>query len=165
MASRRRGTQSSAGSTPERSYDCESLESEYDPDDFDFPDPPERIPEWARREAGKWRSLNGFDIELMAEEISGFQVEIRYVDLPCGVWGLQVARGGRARLCINSRLPDIWRRFALFHELYHLISHSRGEAFWRETFQPMSRFESEADLFAWAAIWTEWSGDWQGEFS
>jgi hypothetical protein len=32
-----------------------------------------------------------------------------------------------------------------------------GENFWKHTYQPMSKFESEADLFAWAAIWPEWT--------
>jgi len=127
---------------------------------FEFPDPPDRIPDWADREAAVWRGKNNFDIEVQAEDASGYQVEIRWVDLPDGVWGMHIARGGRARLCVNSRLPGIWRRFAMFHELYHLISHSEGELFWRQTFQPMSRFESEADLFAWAAIWPEW-GEWE----
>ncbi|MDR1884911.1 MAG: ImmA/IrrE family metallo-endopeptidase [Synergistaceae bacterium] len=127
---------------------------------FDFPDPPERIPEWAQAEAEGWRSLHNFDLELRAERLSGLQVEIRYVDLPVGVWGLHIARGERARLCVNSRLPGLWRRFALFHELYHLIRHSKGERFWQQTFQPMSKFESEADLFAWAIIWPEWSDAW-----
>ena len=123
---------------------------------FDFPDPPETIPDWARRDAEIWRRLSPFDLEVKAEASSGLEVEIRKVDLPEGVWGLHVARGKRARLCVNSRLPDLWQRFALFHELYHLIYHTEGERFWQGTFQPMSRFESEADLFAWAAVWPEW---------
>jgi hypothetical protein len=32
-----------------------------------------------------------------------------------------------------------------------------GERFWLHTYQPISKFESEADLFAWAAIWPEWT--------
>jgi Zn-dependent peptidase ImmA (M78 family) len=100
--------------------------------------------------------LSRFDLEVRAEEISGLAVEIRNVDLPEGVWGLHIARGEHARLCVNSRLPHFWQRFALFHELYHLIYHTEGERFWQRTFQPMSRFESEADLFAWAAVWPEW---------
>ncbi|MDR1472129.1 MAG: ImmA/IrrE family metallo-endopeptidase [Synergistaceae bacterium] len=84
---------------------------------------------------------------------------MRSVSLPAAVWGLHVARDGRARLCINSELPDIWRRFAVFHELYHLIAHSEGEYFWRQTLHPISRFESEADMFAWAAIEPEMTED------
>ncbi|MDR1916345.1 MAG: ImmA/IrrE family metallo-endopeptidase [Synergistaceae bacterium] len=87
------------------------------------------------------------------------EVEIRSVSLPFGVWGLHIARKGRARLCVNSALPDIWRRFALFHELYHLIAHSEGEYFWRQTFHPISRFENEADLFAWAVMRQEFAED------
>lgn len=59
------------------------------------------------------------------------------------------------RLCVNASLPGFWRRFALFHELYHLLSHTEGEGFWSRTFHSMSRFESEADLFAWAVVWPE----------
>lgn len=122
---------------------------------FDFPEPPEDLPDWAVREAARWRHLRRFDVEVEAEDITGLEVEIRSVDLPESVWGLHIARDGRARLCINSRLPDQWQRFAMFHELYHLIAHSEGEAFWSRTFQPMSRFESEADLFAWAVVLSE----------
>jgi Zn-dependent peptidase ImmA (M78 family) len=122
---------------------------------FEFPDAPERIPEWADREAAAWRGKNNFDLEVQAEDASGYRVEIRRVDLPDGVWGIHIARGDRARLCVNSRLPGIWQRFALFHEIYHLISHSEGESFWKQTFHPMTRFESEADMFAWAVIWPE----------
>jgi Zn-dependent peptidase ImmA (M78 family) len=115
------------------------------------------IPDWADREASEWRGLGKFDIEVKAEERSGLVVEIRDVPLPESVWGLHVSRGNRVRLCVNSELSHIWRKFAMFHELYHLIAHSKGEHFWRQTYQPISKFESEADLFAWAAIWPEWS--------
>jgi len=124
---------------------------------FDYPAPPDVIPEWALEEASGWRGLSRFDMEVRAEECSGLEVEIRQTPLPPSVWGLHVSRGSRVRLCVNSELPDMWRRFATFHELYHLIAHSMGERFWRNTYQPMSKFESEADLFAWAAIWPEWT--------
>jgi len=126
---------------------------------FDFPDPPPEIPDWAEREARPWRGLRDFDLEVRAEERTGRTVEIRHVDLPDGVWGLHIARGRRVRLCVNRRLPGAWRRFALFHELYHLLSHTEGEAFWKQTFQPISRFESEADLFAWAVVRPEFAED------
>lgn len=121
-------------------------------DAFEFPDPPLSIPDWATRDARAWQRLSFFDIEVKAEEESGLEVEIRRVDLPASVWGLHIARGDRARLCINSRLPFPWDRFAAFHELYHLLCHTEGEAFWSMTLHPLSRFESEADMFAWAAI-------------
>lgn len=127
---------------------------------FDFPVPPQEIPAWACTEAKKWQGLRDFDIEVQAETHCPFQVEIRYADLPKSVWGLHVARGKRVRLCVNKHLPPHWRRFALFHELYHLLSHSKGEHFWSQTFQPLTKFECEADLFAWAAVlpeWPEWS--------
>ena len=124
---------------------------------FDYPAPPDIIPEWALDEASVWRRLSRFDMEVRAEECSGLEVEIRQTPLPPSVWGFHLSRGGRVRLCVNSELPDMWRRFATFHELYHLIAHSMGEQFWRHTYQPLSKFESEADLFAWAAIWPEWT--------
>jgi Zn-dependent peptidase ImmA (M78 family) len=130
------------------------------PQAFEFPDPPERIPEWADREAAIWRGKDNFDLEAQAEDASGYRVEIRRVDLPDAVWGLHVARGDRARLCVNSRLPGIWQRFALFHELYHLIFHTEGENFWKHSLHPLSRFENDADIFAWAVIWPEW-GEWE----
>jgi hypothetical protein len=98
-------------------------------------------------------------MEVKAEECSGLRVEICFVSLPETVWGLHVSRGDRVRLCVNSELPDIWKRFAAYHELYHLIAHSMGEYFWKQTFNPISKFESEADMFAWAAIWREWTGE------
>lgn len=125
--------------------------------EIEFPDPPERIPEWAIEQADEWRRLSRFDLEVKAEELGRFDVvEIRDADLPDSVWGLHIARDGRVRLCVNSRLPWLWKKFATFHELYHLLSHTEGEGFWRNTFQPLTKFESEADLFAWAAIWPEW---------
>jgi Zn-dependent peptidase ImmA (M78 family) len=84
-------------------------------------------------------------------------VEIRHTPMPSSVWGLHVARGNRVRICVNSELPDVWMRFALFHELYHLIAHTKGEYFWSHTYNSISRFESEADMFAWAAVWPEWA--------
>lgn len=141
---------------PERQSETES---------FDFPVPPREIPTWARDAAKKWQGLRDFDIEVQAETLCPYQVEIRYVDLPKSVWGLHIVRGEHAGLCVNRGLPSHWQRFALFHELYHLISHSKGEHFWSQTFQPLTKFECEADLFAWAAVlpeWPEWSDD-EGE--
>jgi hypothetical protein len=122
---------------------------------FDFPDPPGSIPEWAENEAHPWRGKDNFELEVLAEQISGLRVEIRTVDLPFGVWGIHIASGGRARLCVNCRLPGVWLRFAIFHEIYHLISHTEGEGFWKQTLQPMTKFENEADLFAWAVVGPE----------
>lgn len=142
------------GSCPEIGRESES---------FDFPSPPELIPEWAQREAKGWRGLRDFDIEVQAEANCPYEVEIRYVDLPRDVWGLHVARKKRARLCVNRSLPSFWRRFALFHELYHLLFHSESEYFWKQTLHPLSKFESEADLFAWAVLWPEWGDEYGGE--
>lgn len=127
-----------------------------EPETFDFPSIPETIPNWAWTEAKKWRGLRDFDIEVLAEAACPFEVEIRYTDLPKSVWGLHISRGKRVRLCVNKSLPSRWRRFALFHELFHLLGHSEGEHFWSQTLQPLSKFESEADLFAWAVVLPEW---------
>ena len=74
---------------------------------FEYPAPPEVIPEWALDEASIWRKLSRFDMEVRAEERSGMAVEIRLAPLPASVWGLHVARGNRVRLCVNSELPDL----------------------------------------------------------
>ena len=82
-----------------------------------------------------------------------------------GVWGVHVIRGERCRFIINLQLPLFWRRFALFHELHHLLYDTRGESFWKQTYVCMESFEKQADLFAWAAIWPEWEenqySDWK----
>ena len=52
--------------------------------------------------------------------------------------------------------PLLWRRFALFHELYHLLYHTKGARFWQQSFVSMESFENRADTFAWAALWPEW---------
>ncbi len=68
-----------------------------------------------------------------------------------------MVRDDRARILLNCALPPLWHRFALFHELYHLIAHRRGESFWARTATPLSRFEYEAECFAWSAIWPDWT--------
>ena len=93
---------------------------------FEFPEPPESIPDWADTQAKDWRGLDFFDIEVRAEALSGRRVEIMRVNLPVSVWGMQISKKGRVRLCVNSALPSLWQRFALFHELYHLLSHTGG---------------------------------------
>jgi len=129
---------------------------------FSYPSPPEEIPRWAREEARRWVGKDQFDVLVMAEELSGRSLEVRYVDLPEDVFGFHVCRGSRGAILINAGLPPFWRRFTLFHEIYHIVKHPKGKAFWERTFQPMSRFEREADHFAWAAVWPEWS---RGDYS
>ena len=121
-----------------------------------FPCPPENFPGWVCELAKPWQYLSDFDILVKAEEIKGGTIELKYVDLPEGVWGLHVARNERVRLCVNSCLSPFWRRFSLFHELFHLLCHKFGERFWSGTHRSMSGFENDADLFAWAAVWPEW---------
>ena len=126
-------------------------------DAFDFPEPPETLPRWALEEGAPWQGLDVFDVLVRAEEITGKTLELRHEPLPPHLWGLHVVKGGRGRLIVNRNLPPFWRRFALFHELYHLIAHRRGEAFWSRTATPLSSFEVQADLFAWAVTWPEYT--------
>jgi len=133
---------------------------EEDSDLFEWPSHPEYLPCWAVDEASLWRELDDFDLLARAEESCGRVVELVHVPLPETIWGLHVARGKRARIYVNSRLPSIWRRFSMFHELYHLLYHRKGEAFWSGTSTPMSSFEHQADMFAWAAISREWAEGW-----
>lgn len=126
---------------------------------FEFPNPPEHIPAWALDEAKSWDGLDEFDILVEAESRTGRTLELREAVLPPTLWGLHVARGRRARIYVNRHLPGIWKRFTLFHELYHLLQHKRGEAFWARTATPLTSFEFQADMFAWAAIRSDWFGE------
>jgi Zn-dependent peptidase ImmA (M78 family) len=128
---------------------------------FDFPEPPSFLPEWAWEEAREWQNLDEFNIMVRAEEKTGKQLDIEYIKMPPKLWGLHVARGSKALVYLNSDLPLIWRRFALFHELFHLLNHKKGESFWMRTATPMSSFEHQADIFAWVALWPEWREGYQ----
>lgn len=121
-----------------------------------YPSPPDALPDWAVNEAAEWRRLDEFDILAKAEERTGLSLDIKRVSLPVGVWGIHLVRGERGRIFINSMLPLLWRRFALFHELYHLLYHTKGARFWQHSFVSMESFENRADTFAWAALWPEW---------
>ncbi|MCX7828049.1 MAG: ImmA/IrrE family metallo-endopeptidase [Thermanaerothrix sp.] len=129
---------------------------------MDFPSPPEELPRWALEEAKRWQRKDEFDVLVMAEELCGRSLEVRYTELPDGMWGFHICRTSRGAILINSSLPPFWRRFTLFHEVYHIIHHPKGQAFFDRTLQPLSRFEQEADHFAWAAVWPEWiEGDYR----
>lgn len=119
---------------------------------FDFPNPPRSLPQWALEAGSPWIGLRQREIEILVEERTGRRLEIRREDLPPSLWGLHVARGERVRIIINRSLPPFWERFALFHELFHVLEHRRGEGFWNRTATPMSSFETQADLFAWAVV-------------
>lgn len=121
-----------------------------------YPSPPASLPDWAVSEAADWRRLDEFDILAKAEERTGLSLDVKRVSLPAGVWGIHLVRGERGRIFINSMLPLLWRRFALFHELYHLLYHTKGARFWQRSFVSMESFENRADTFAWAALWPEW---------
>jgi len=129
-------------------------------DEFDYPSPPDFLPEWAVREGGEWAGLDEFSVLVKAEERTGKTVEIEYHDLPFGTWGVHIVRGHRGLILVNRRLPPYWRRFALFHELHHFLEHTGGAQLWTRTATPLSSFEHQADLFAWAAMRKEWSRCW-----
>ena len=127
-----------------------------------LPTVPEFIPGWAEQEGKEWQRLSEFEILAKAEGVTGLCLELKYELLPAGVWGIHIVYGERGRICINSSLSLIWRRFAIFHEIYHLINHRKGSHFWTHTFESMESFENRADCFAWAALWPEWS---EGDYS
>lgn len=122
----------------------------------EYPRPPETLPAWALEEARPWWDLDDFNLLVRAEQTCGRVLELKRVPLTDNLWGLHVARGDRARIYVNSLLPLFWQRFSFYHELYHLLSHQRGEAFWSLTATPLSSFEYQADLFAWACLLPEW---------
>lgn len=122
----------------------------------EFPAPPEEIPEWAAEAAAEWQRRGEFELLALAEEKTGLALDLKYENLPSGVWGIHLVRGERGRIVVNSRLPLLWRRFAAFHELFHLLSDTKGAKFWSHTFFSMESFENRADTFAWAALWPEW---------
>ncbi len=129
---------------------------------FEIPSPPETLPEWARKEGIQWAGLDDFSILVKAEEYTGKQLEVMYPPLPETIWGFHMTRDRRALIFINGQLSPRWRRFALFHELYHFLCHQGGRDLWTGTATPLSSFESQADLFAWAVLLGEtpcWDGD------
>ncbi len=123
---------------------------------FDFPAPPEFFPPWVREESASWRNMSEFDVLVKAEEVSGKRIDVRKEVMPASLWGLHVARKERVMIFVNAALPPFWRRFAFFHEIYHVLHHRMGEEFWRRTATPLSSFEHQADLFAWGVLWREW---------
>lgn len=128
----------------------------------EIPAPPEVMPEWALKEGAKWHRLSEFDILAKAEELTGLTLELKYESLPLAVWGIHIVRRERGRIYINSMLSIFWRRFAIFHELYHLLHNTKGSLFWEKTFVSMEGIEKSADLFAWSAVWPEWI---EGDYS
>lgn len=130
--------------------------------EFTLPSPPDFMPAWALREGGDWAGLDDFSLLVQAEERTGKLLKLEYRhDLPYGTWGVHTVRGRRGIIFINKRLPPYWRRFALFHELYHFLEHNGGMELWARTATPLSSFERQADLFAWGAMRKEWTGCWE----
>jgi hypothetical protein len=132
--------------------------------EFTFPSPPVFLPVWALREGGDWAGLDEFSLLVKAEERTGKILELEYHDLPFGTWGVHIVRGRRGLIFINKRLSPYWRRFALFHELYHFLEHNGGMELWTRTATPLSSFEHQADLFAWGALRKEWGRCWAHAF-
>lgn len=128
----------------------------------DLPSPPEIMPEWAAKEGSNWHRLSEFDILAKAEEMTGLTLELKYESLPMGVWGIHIVRRERGRIYVNSLLSLFWRRFAIFHEIYHLLNNTKGASFWKNTFVSMDGIEKCADTFAWAAVSPEWI---EGDYS
>lgn len=121
------------------------------------PVPPEEIPMWAQHDAKQWQRLDEFEILSKAEDATGLALEIKYFELPDEMWGMHIVHGAHGRICVNCALSPLWRRFAIFHELYHLLNNTKGARFWTCTYVSMDSIEHRADSFAWAAIWPEWS--------
>lgn len=144
---------------PRSSY--EEFDDEIEEEDAfeEFPPPPLEVPQWALREGKEWRLLDEFDVLVKAEEYTGLTLDLKYEVLPTGVWGIHLVRGERGRIFVNSGLPRFWQRFALFHEIYHLLNHTKGARFWQHTFFSMESFEKHADTFAWAVMMPEWTAD------
>lgn len=131
-------------------------------EEFDFPAPPEYIEPSLRREAEPWIGLDEFAALARLEETVSLTAETLRVPLSGGLWGFTYTSRElkRCRIHINSRLPRFWQRFALFHEIHHILHDSRGCYFWSQTLANMNGFEYQADQFAWAVLISEWdSGD------
>lgn len=121
---------------------------------FQFPQPPEFLPPRALKEAEPWRGLDDFNLLVQLEEKTGLQVEIVHAALSPRIWGFAYVKRelGRCRIYLNRDLSLFWQRFALFHEIHHLLNDSRGCYFWSSSNVPMSSFEYQADQFAWAVV-------------
>lgn len=130
-------------------------------EEFSFPSPPEYIEPSVVQEAAEWRGLDEYDALVQLEQRVGLEAETVRVPLGADMWGFTYTNREmkRCRIHLNSRLPRFWQRFALFHEIHHLLHDSRGCYFWAQTNAAMSRFEYQADQFAWAALMPEWSQD------
>lgn len=126
--------------------------------EFKFPRPPEYLPQTVLDEAKQWRNLNDFDLQVKLEEHCHLEVEVAPTPLSPRLWAFTYSRPelSRCRIFINNELPLFWQRFALFHEIHHLLKDQRGCYFWAETGAAMSRFEAQADLFAWAVVLPQW---------
>lgn len=120
-----------------------------------FPQEPSSIPKWAEEEARQWLNLDEYTLLVSAEQVIGKQLEIVRQPLSNNIWGFSVFNNqlARARIFINSDLPDFWQDFALYHELYHLMHDTRGSEFYQHnTLANMAGFEAKADMFAWAVM-------------
>ncbi len=127
-------------------------------EEFNFPAPPEYIEPSITREAGPWRGLDEFDALVKLENAVGLEAEVKRVAMDAGLWGFTFTSRElkRCRIHLNRGLPPFWQRFALFHEIHHLLHDSRGCYFWSQTLANMNGFEYQADQFAWAVLMDDW---------
>ena len=124
---------------------------------FEFPQVPEYIEPSLVREAQEWKNLDEFDALVLLEEKIGLEAEVQRVPMGSAMWGFTYTNRelGKCRIHLNSRLPEMWQRFAFLHEVHHLLHDSRGCYFWAQTHARMSSFEYQADHFAWAVFLSE----------
>lgn len=143
------------------------MESSGTTGEYSFPRPPEYLPSWAVKAASEWQNLNDFDLQVKLEKLSGLQVEVVKTTMSPRLWGFTFTKRelGRSRIFINNGLPLFWQRFALFHEIHHMLHDSRGCYFWSLTNMPMTSFEFQADQFAWAVMMPEWESGDEWEFT
>lgn len=133
-----------------------------DDEDFEFPSQPQYIEPSALEEGEDWQGLDEFDTLVKLENTIHIEAEIKRVPLSSRMWGFTyVSREkGRCRIHLNSRLPAFWQKFALYHEIHHLLHDSRGCYFWSQTLANMNGFEYQADQFAWAVLTYKTDDDW-----
>lgn len=128
---------------------------EKSPPDFCFPARPEFLSPTAVNRAKDWAFLSDFDLLVKAEEQSGRVIDLKKARMGSRLWGFTYHQpdGPHSRIFINLDLPHRWQRFALYHELHHLLYDSlKGVGIYEHTAENTRRFEVSADDFAWAVL-------------
>lgn len=122
---------------------------------FEEPKRPEHLSPLALERAKEWARLDTFDLLVKAEELTGRIVDLKKTSLGPRLWGFifHEPEGLHSRIFINTDLPELWQRFALYHELHHLLYDStQGVGVYEHSLENVRRFEVVADDFAWAVI-------------